>query len=184
VRRKSPDPGPGRSRTGERSCSASVRALKQHRRQQAVARLALGEVYTDHGLIFATETGNALSDSSLTQCYFRPLVAAVALRLEKKTPPAIPATGISRIERKRRHEARAEMETAALAKTGLDRLRLYDLRHSSATLGLEAGEDLKTVSERLGHSTITLTADTYAHVQSATKTRAAGQREALLFGTL
>ncbi|MBK6424404.1 MAG: tyrosine-type recombinase/integrase [Gemmatimonadetes bacterium] len=66
--------------------------------------------------------------------------------------------------------------------TGLDRLRLYDLRHSSATLGLDAGEDLKTVSERLGHSTIKLTADTYAHVQESMKRRSADAREALLFG--
>ncbi|MBP6670954.1 MAG: tyrosine-type recombinase/integrase [Gemmatimonadales bacterium] len=80
---------------------------------------------------------------------------------------------------KQAHDARV---TKALRDTGLDRLRLHDLRHSSATLGLDAGEDLKTVSERLGHSTIKLTADTYAHVQESMKRRSADAREALLFG--
>lgn len=61
-------------------------------------------------------------------------------------------------------------------------LRVYKLRHNSATLGIEAGEGLKTVSERLGHSTITLTANVYSHVGDGTKRKAAVAREALLFG--
>jgi integrase len=39
----------------------------------------------------------------------------------------------------------------------------YGLRHTHATLLLEAGEPLEKVSKRLGHATITLTADTYHH---------------------
>ncbi|WP_232793974.1 MULTISPECIES: tyrosine-type recombinase/integrase [Pseudofrankia] len=47
---------------------------------------------------------------------------------------------------------------------GLPPVRLHDLRHAAATLALAAGADLKTVQELLGHSTITITADTYTHV--------------------
>ena len=47
---------------------------------------------------------------------------------------------------------------------GLPPIRLHDLRHGAATLALAGGADLKTVSEMLGHSTITITADTYASV--------------------
>lgn len=43
-------------------------------------------------------------------------------------------------------------------------VRLHDLRHGAATLMLAAGADLKVVQELLGHSTIAVTADTYAHV--------------------
>jgi integrase len=43
-------------------------------------------------------------------------------------------------------------------------IRLYDLRHTHATLLLGAGVHLKIVSERLGHSSIMLTGDTYSHV--------------------
>lgn len=43
-------------------------------------------------------------------------------------------------------------------------VRLHDLRHGAATIMLAAGADLKLVQEMLGHSTIAVTADTYAHV--------------------
>ena len=43
-------------------------------------------------------------------------------------------------------------------------IRLHDLRHTHATLLLEAGVPVKVVSERLGHASIQLTLDTYAHV--------------------
>ncbi|MBA2671405.1 MAG: site-specific integrase [Gemmatimonadetes bacterium] len=43
-------------------------------------------------------------------------------------------------------------------------MRIYDLRHSSASLLLALGENPKVVQERLGHASITLTMDTYSHV--------------------
>lgn len=45
-----------------------------------------------------------------------------------------------------------------------ENLRLYDLRHTHATLLLKEGVNPKIVSERLGHASITLTLDTYSHV--------------------
>lgn len=52
------------------------------------------------------------------------------------------------------------LKPAGLPKT----IRLYDLRHTCATLLLSAGENPKVVSERLGHASITLTLDVYSHV--------------------
>ena len=46
---------------------------------------------------------------------------------------------------------------------GLPRIRLHDLRHTHATLALQAGVHPKIVSERLGHSTVSLTLDVYSH---------------------
>ncbi len=43
-------------------------------------------------------------------------------------------------------------------------IRPHDLRHACASLLLEAGESVKVVAERLGHSTATITLDVYAHV--------------------
>jgi hypothetical protein len=48
-------------------------------------------------------------------------------------------------------------------KVGVRRVNLHSLRHAHATIGLENGVDLKTMSARLGHSRIAITADTYAH---------------------
>lgn len=50
----------------------------------------------------------------------------------------------------------------AVAESGQRKIRLHDARHTHATLGIEA-TDLKVMSERLGHSTIKITADLYQH---------------------
>lgn len=47
---------------------------------------------------------------------------------------------------------------------GVRRIRFHDLRHTHATLALQVGVHPKVVSERLGHSSITITLDTYSHV--------------------
>ena len=54
--------------------------------------------------------------------------------------------------------------TALVRKAGLPHLTLHGLRHAHATLLLIAGVHPKVVSERLGHSNIAITMDTYSHV--------------------
>jgi integrase len=51
-----------------------------------------------------------------------------------------------------------------LERAGLPRIRFHDLRHTAATLLLQQGVHPKIVSERLGHSTVGITLDTYSHV--------------------
>lgn len=53
------------------------------------------------------------------------------------------------------------LEAARLDKQGFV---LYSLRHTCATLLLASGESPKVVSERLGHSSVKMTLDTYSHV--------------------
>lgn len=69
-----------------------------------------------------------------------------------------------------------------VAAAGLPALRLYDLRHTCATLLLAAGENPKVVSERLGHASITLTLDTYSHVLPDMQDQATAKLESILFG--
>ena len=71
---------------------------------------------------------------------------------------------------------------AALSRAGLPRQRFHDLRHAYATLMLEAGEDLAMVSRTLGHSNISTTADTYAHVTPAMQERSAARMDQILAG--
>ena len=47
---------------------------------------------------------------------------------------------------------------------GFPPIRMHDLRHTSASLGLTAGKTLVEISKRLGHSQLAITADTYTHV--------------------
>ena len=56
----------------------------------------------------------------------------------------------------------------------MPKFRLYDLRHTCATLLLLAGENPKVVGERLGHASVTLTLDTHSHVLPAMQERASG----------
>jgi len=67
-----------------------------------------------------------------------------------------------------------------LVKAELPDIRLYDLRHSCATLLLAAGENPKVVSERLGHSSIVLTLDTYSHVLPSMQRSATEKLEGIL----
>lgn len=69
-----------------------------------------------------------------------------------------------------------------LKHANLPHLRLYDLRHSHASLLLAAEENPKVVSERLGHSTIVLTLDTYSHVLPTMQKRATEKLESMIFG--
>lgn len=69
-----------------------------------------------------------------------------------------------------------------LEKAELPRIRLYDLRHSCATLLLAENEHPKVVSERLGHASITLTLDTYSHVLPTMQQGATARLEKLLYG--
>jgi integrase len=65
---------------------------------------------------------------------------------------------------------------------GLPRIRLYDLRHTAATLALAAGVSPKVLSEQLGHASTAFTLDTYAHVLPHMQDEAATRVEAMLFG--
>ncbi len=60
-----------------------------------------------------------------------------------------------------------------LRRLGLPQVRLYDARHSAATMLLEAGVPMKVVQEVLGHSSMAVTADVYSHVTHAFKRQAA-----------
>lgn len=47
--------------------------------------------------------------------------------------------------------------------------RFHELRHTFATLALQNGVDVKTVSGMLGHFSAGFTLDTYAHVTTASQ---------------
>jgi len=110
---------------GRRSVSLGgslLRALKQHKREQAAKRLRMGQVYQDRGLVFCKDDGAPWSPDCFSAEWHKTMKA----------------------------QGR--------------QVRFHDLRHTHATLLLRKGIHPKVVSERLGHSTVGITLDTYSHV--------------------
>ena len=71
-----------------------------------------------------------------------------------------------------------------LKRAGLPSIRFHDLRHTFATLALQNGVDIKTVSGMLGHFSAGFTLDTYAHVTTSAKREAANTMSCVLSGTV
>jgi integrase len=132
-----------------------VDALKEHKRQQGEERLKAG--WED-----VEENGCLVRKSAYTD---NDLVFA--------TPTGDPVDMRNLVNR----HFKPILKRAGLPKS----VRLYDLRHSCATLLLAQGEHPKVVSERLGHASITLTLDTYSHVLPTMQQQAAERLESVLF---
>lgn len=69
-----------------------------------------------------------------------------------------------------------------LREAGLPNIRLYDLRHTFATLALSLGVPAKVVSEQPGHASAAFTLDIYSHVLPHMQEEAVAKMEAALAG--
>lgn len=58
-------------------------------------------------------------------------------------------------------------------KSGLKEIRFHDLRHTHSSFLLSKGANMKVIQERLGHSSITITMDTYSHLTKGDEQTAA-----------
>lgn len=67
-------------------------------------------------------------------------------------------------------------------RAGVPVVRLHDVRHTYASIGLAAGTHPKVMAERLGHATVGITLDTYSHVAPALARQAADDLAALILG--
>lgn len=67
-----------------------------------------------------------------------------------------------------------------LQEMGLPIMPFHNLRHLSASLALKAGVNPKTVQQRLGHSTISLTLDTYSHLLPGVEEEAAQKIDGII----
>ena len=113
--------------------------LLVHKAFQEIERDTWGDAYSDHGLAFATETGQPLYGDSVTKRF-------------------------------------GELCDGA----GVRRVRVHDLRHGRASLLLAAGVDIAVVSKILGHGSISITSDTYAHLLQGVGKAAAEAASALV----
>lgn len=63
---------------------------------------------------------------------------------------------------------------------GAPSVRFHDLRHSYAVPALRAGDDVKSVSENLGHASVAFTLDVYGHVTEDMRTSSADRMQAYI----
>ena len=77
---------------------------------------------------------------------------------------------------------RVSQARKALGDDYLPSIRMHDLRHTHATLLLQAGVHPKIVSERLGHAKVSITMDVYSHAVPTLQREAAGKIASLVYG--
>jgi len=82
-------------------------------------------------------------------------------------------------QRNVKREFRRPLEAA-----GIRPIRLYDLRHTAATLAVAAGVSVKVISDQLGHASISFTLERYSHVLPSIQDEAAARVERMLMGSL
>lgn len=136
----------------------TVAALKLHRDRQEIERLVAGPRYAGYDFVFAGPTGEPLREDVVSKLWRRATVELNA-------------------------EARRRSESEGATPILLPSLRLYDARHTCATLLLEAGEPMKVVQEILGHASIVITSNTYSHVRPAMAHRAMARLAAFVGDT-
>ncbi|MBQ3762239.1 MAG: site-specific integrase [Clostridia bacterium] len=69
-------------------------------------------------------------------------------------------------------------------KIGLPDFRFHDLRHTYAVNAIKAGDDIKTISSNLGHTTISITLDLYAHFTDDMRKASSERMESYLQGII
>ncbi len=69
------------------------------------------------------------------------------------------------------------------SKAGVTRIRVHDLRHTHATLLFNDGQNVKMISQRLGHSDVSITLSVYAHLAPDAQDIAAASIDGLIFRT-
>lgn len=130
----------------------AISALHAHRARQEQERKEAGDRWQDTGMVFTTRIGTMFDQRNMLRAFY----AIMA------TPD--PTDPEPNDEKKRKL---------------LPQIRFHDLRHSAATLLLAQGVHPRYIMELLGHSTISLTMNTYGHVLEEMKKETARQTDAL-----
>jgi integrase len=130
----------------------AISTLRAHRMRQREERNSCGARWHETGMVFTTGIGTMLDPRNMVRTFY-----GIMNTPDPNDPEPDP-------KKKRKL---------------LPRLRFHDLRHSAATLLLAQGVHARYIMELLGHSSITLTMNTYGHVLEAMKRETAQQIDAV-----
>jgi integrase len=128
-------------------------SIRAHRQRQQEERRIVGSRWRESGMVFTTGIGTMLDQRSMLRDAFYPIM---------NTPDPNDPNPDPKKKRKL-----------------LPRLRFHDLRHSAATLLLAQGVHPRYIMELLGHSSISLTMNTYGHVLKEMRQETARQTDAV-----
>ncbi|WP_242882525.1 tyrosine-type recombinase/integrase [Actinomadura litoris] len=134
---------------------------------QAAEREAWGDAYIDSGRVFTYEDGRPLRPELLSDWFARQVEKYNTFQ-RRHFEDGWDADRIAR-----RHRTSVERVQIALAGPPLPPVRFHDLRHGAATMAAAAGVAMKVISDNLGHSSESFTADVYAVVAEELATAAA-----------
>jgi integrase len=129
---------------------STVKALERQRERQRELWERAGESWAAHDFVFTNEIGEPLKVGKVRSSHFRPMLRRTAEVLFPAEPPD------PEVSRRRRE----------FLKT-----RLYDLRHTAASLMLAVGANPKVVSTRMGHANVGFTLTVYAHLMPGDQRR-------------
>lgn len=139
----------------------TVQVLRAHRRRQAEQRLKAGSTWAGLDLVFSNEAGEPLVTAAVR--------AVFKTCLRRTSVVLFPGHAKDPEVRRQRDE--------------FERLRLYDLRHTAASLLLASGVNVRLVAERMGHADPGLTLRVYAHVMPTDRQLAADKVAAFVGGS-
>ncbi len=181
---------PPKTKRGRRTVplpAQTTTSLKAWKKRQAEERMNAGELWqgthkpTD-GFVFTRLTGNPLEQRNVVNRLFKPTLRRLHKLQNQARELAEAGVAVEEISEKlKRPEETVQRWIAADRVVPAD-LRMYDLRHSCATLLLLAGVNPKVVSERLGHSSVVITLDTYSHVLPTMQESATEKLAIVLYG--
>ena len=127
-----------------------VESLRTLKKEQGERRIKLGSAWKEPGLVFTSPDGGPVDENNLRNRQFLKALEEAGLVTVIEPPQPRERKGLHGPKPKPKGKVKPNF-------------RLYDLRHTCATLLLTAREHPKVVSERLGHASVMLTLDTYSH---------------------
>lgn len=133
-----------------------LKELQTQQTEYAKQRAEEGDPWADLGLVFTTPAGEPLERRNLNRKHLKPALLRVAGDKKLKLT-----------------EEDQERVTSC---------NLYSLRHTHATSLIEAGVNVRTVSDRLGHKEVKTTLETYAHHTPAMEEQATKEITSALYG--
>ena len=165
----------------------TVETLRKWKAAQSEEKMKAGKLWRglnrpSDGLVFTSPYGLPIERRNLANRGFKPVLNRLHKLQTQAREMAEEGHSLDAIAAKLEQEANRVRRWIAADRVVPKTVRMYDLRHTCATLMLLAGVNPKIVSERLGHASVALTLDVYSHVLPTMQEDATAKLAAVVYG--